>query len=130
SLAGMSPATRVRLIVALLAVVAAGIVVAVVYATRQDPAQPKAQCKQPPKPFLVPGAPTANVARVRAAFTHGPKGAAQALERLAERAPGDPVVQFNYGTALYCAGYLADADGAFRAAKKAGRDTFYEVQSD
>ena len=34
----MSPATRVRLIVALLAVVAAGIVVAVVYATRQDPA--------------------------------------------------------------------------------------------
>jgi tetratricopeptide (TPR) repeat protein len=39
-------------------------------------------------------------------------------------------VQFNYATALFCAGYLADADQAFRAAKRAGRDTFYEIQSD
>lgn len=126
----MSPANRVRLIVALLAVVAAGIVVAVVYATRQDPTQPKAQCKERPKPFVVPGTPTANLPQVRAAFERSPKDAAHALEQLAQQAPGDPVVQFNYGTALYCAGYLADADQAFRAAKKAGRDTFYEVQAD
>jgi predicted Zn-dependent protease len=126
----MSPATRVRLIVALLAVAAAGIVVGVVYATRQSPAQPTAQCKQRPAPFVVPGTPTANVAAVRAALAQKPVAAARALEQLAYQAPNDPVVQFNYATALYCAGFLADADQAFRAAKQAGRDTFYEIQSD
>ena len=126
----MSPSKRVRLVVAAIAVVTAGVVVAVVYATRQDPAQPHALCKERPRPFVVPGTPTANVGRVRAAFAHGPKDAARALEQLAQEAPGDPVVQFNFGTALYCAGYAADAEEAFRAAKKAGRDTFYEVQSD
>jgi predicted Zn-dependent protease len=126
----MSPANRVRLIVGLLAVLAAGIVVGVVYATRQAPAQPKAQCKQRPKPFIVPGTPTANVAAVRAALAQPPVAAARALEQLAYFAPNDPVVQFNYGTTLFCAGFLADAEQAFRAAKQAGRDTFYEIQAD
>jgi tetratricopeptide (TPR) repeat protein len=126
----MSPAKRVRLIVAGLAVVAAGVVVGVVYATRQDPPQPTARCKERAKPFVVPGTPTANLPRVRAAFTRSPADAARALELLAQEAPGDPVVQFNYAAALYCAGYLAEADQAFRAAKKAGRDTFYEIQAD
>jgi predicted Zn-dependent protease len=126
----MSPANRVRLIVGVLAVLAAGTVVGVVYATRQSPAQPTAQCKQAPKAFVVPGTPTPNVAAVRAALTRKPIDAARALEQLSQRAPNDPVVQFNYATALYCAGYVADADQAFRVAKKAGRDTFYEIQSD
>jgi predicted Zn-dependent protease len=126
----MSPANRVRLIVALLAVLAAGIVVGVVYATRQSPAQPEAQCKQRPKPLIVPGTPTANVAAVRAALGLKPVAAARALEQLAYFAPNDPVVQFNYGTALFCAGFVSDAEQAFRAAKQAGRDTFYEIQSD
>ena len=126
----MSPANRVRLIVGLLAVLAAGIVVGVVYATRQSPAQPTAQCKQRPKPFIVPGTPTANVAAVRAALAQTPVAAARALEQLAFLAPNDPVVQFNYGTALFCAGYIAEAEQAFRAAKQAGRDTFYEIQAD
>lgn len=126
----MSPANRVRLIVGLLAVLAAGIVVGVVYATRQSPPQPRAQCKQTPKPFVVPGTPTANVAAVRAALAQPPAAAARALEQLAYEAPDDPVVQFNYGTALYCAGFLADAVQAYRAAKTAGRDTYYEIQSD
>lgn len=126
----MSPANRVRLIVGLLAVLAAGIVVGVVYATRQSPAQPKAQCQQRPKPFIVPGTPTANVAAVRAALAQKPVAAARALEQLAFLAPNDPVVQFNYGTTLYCGGFLADAVQAFRAAKRAGRDTYYEIQSD
>ena len=39
-------------------------------------------------------------------------------------------MQFNYATALFCAGYVADADQAYRAAKTAGRDTYYEIQSD
>jgi predicted Zn-dependent protease len=126
----MSPANRVRLIVGLLAVLAAGIVVGVVYATRQSPAQLAAQCKQTPKPFIVPGTPTANVPAVRAALAQPPVAAARSLEQLAFLAPNDPVVQFNYATALFCAGFLADADQAYRAAKTAGRDTFYEIQSD
>jgi predicted Zn-dependent protease len=126
----MSPANRVRLIVGLLAVAAAGIVAGVVYATRQSPAQPTAQCQQKPAPFIVPGTPTANVPAVRAALARRPADAARSLELLAQQAPNDPVVQFNYATALFCAGYLADADQAFRAAKRAGRDTFYEIQSD
>jgi len=126
----MSPANRVRLIVGLLAVLAAGTVVGVVYATHQSPEQPKAQCKQRPKPFIVPGTPTGNVAAVRAALAQPPVDAARALEQLAFLAPNDPVVQFNYGTTLYCAGFFADAAQAFRAAKQAGRDTYYEIQSD
>jgi hypothetical protein len=47
----MSPANRVRLIVGVLAVLAAGIVVGVVYATRQSPSQPSARCKQTPSPW-------------------------------------------------------------------------------
>jgi predicted Zn-dependent protease len=126
----MSPANRVRLIVGLAAVLASGIVVGVVYATRQSPTQPSAQCKQTPKPFIVPGTPTANVAAVRAALALKPPAGARALEQLAFRSPKDPVVQFNYGTALFCAGYLAEADQAYRAAKTAGRDTYYEIQAD
>jgi tetratricopeptide (TPR) repeat protein len=126
----MAPANRVRLIVALAAVAAAAIVVGVVYATRQDPPQPTARCKQGMKPYIVPGTATANVAAVRVAFARGPKGAAQALEPLALAATGDPVVQFNYATALYCAGFVSDAESSYRAAKKAGRDTFYEIQAD
>src|SRR3954454_15020406 len=126
----MTPANRVRLIVAVLAVVASAIVVGVVYATRQDPPQPSARCKQGMTPYIVPGAPTANVGAVRDAFARGPKGAAQALEPLALQATNDPVVQFNYGTALFCAGFVVDAESAYRAAKKAGRNTFYEIQAD
>jgi predicted Zn-dependent protease len=126
----MSPANRVRLVVAAVAVTAAGIVVGVVYATRQDPAQPSARCSGRAKAFVVPGTATTHVAAVRAALKRGPREAAQQLEQLAQQASGDPVVQFNYATALYCAGYLVDADAAYRAAKKAGRDTFYEIQAD
>ncbi|HEY8645337.1 MAG TPA: hypothetical protein VIL77_05600 [Gaiellaceae bacterium] len=129
-MSAMSPANRVRLIVGLLAVLAAGIVVGVVYATRQSPARVTAQCKQRPTPFIVPGTPSANIPAVRAALAQKPVFAARALEQLAFEAPNDPVVQFNYATALFCAGYLADADQAFRAAKQAGRDTFYEIQAD
>jgi predicted Zn-dependent protease len=126
----MSPANRVRSIVGVVAVLAAGTVVGVVYATRQSPSQPTARCKQAPQALVVPGTPTGNVAAVRAALALGPVPAARALEQLAFQAPKDPVVQFNYGTALYCAGYAADAVQAFRTAKAVGRDTYYEIQAD
>jgi len=117
-----------RAIVAVIAVVAAAVVAGVVYATRQDPVQPKARCENGiPAGFY---APSLNTAAVRAALEKGPKGAARALEALAVEKPKDPVVQFNYGTALYCAGFGNEAVQAFRKAKKAGRDTRYEVVAD
>ena len=126
----MSAAARVRLIVAALAVAAAGIVAGVVYATRQDPAQPTSKCAKPPRPYVLPGVASSNVPAVRAAMTRPPKAAARALETLAQEQPGDPVVQFNFATEAFCAGYVAEGEAAFRQAKKAGRDTFYEIQSD
>jgi tetratricopeptide (TPR) repeat protein len=126
----MSAAKRVRLLVAVIAVVGAAAVAGIVLATRQDPAQPTARCKEHPVPLIVPGVPSANVAAVRAAFAHSPKTAAQILEPISQRAPRDPVVQFNFGTALLCAGYGVDAAQAYRQAKKAGYDTYYEMRAD
>ena len=113
------------------AVVAAAVVAGVVLATRQDPAQPTAQCKQQPQALVVPG-----VASSRRGARRAPAGGAAAGGRAGARAasprarPNDPVVQFNYGIALFCAGYLDEAEQAFRAAKKGGRDTFYEMRAD
>ena len=126
----MSGAKRVRLIVGLAAVVAAGIVVGVVYATRQSPQQPSAQCTSRPRPLIVPGVDATNAPQVRAALAHDPKTAAHELEQLAAAAPTDPVVQFNYAEVLFCAGYVAEAEQAWRAAKSGGRDTYYEMKSD
>jgi Tfp pilus assembly protein PilF len=123
-------AARMRLLVLGIAIVAALVVVGVVLATRQDSTQPTAQCNTRPKPLIVPGVPSQNVAAVRRALKLPPKQAAHALEQLALRNPKDAVVQFNFGTVLFCAGFLSDADSAFRQAKKAGYDTYYEIQSD
>lgn len=126
----MSGAKRVRLIVAVAAVAAAGTVAGVVYATHQDPRPLSAQCTARPQPLVVPGVASPNVAVVRSAFAHDPKQAARELEPLAQAAGGDPVVQFNFATALFCAGYVTDAEQAWRAAKTAGRDTYYEMKAD
>jgi tetratricopeptide (TPR) repeat protein len=125
----MSPVTRMRLLVGAAAVLAAGLVAGVVLATRQDPASARAQCSSP-KPLIVPGVPSPNIAAVRSALAEPPKAAARTLEPLALRNPTDPVVQFNFGTVLFCAGFVTDAESAFRQAKKAGYDTYYEIQSD
>ena len=126
----MSAAKRVRLLVLAIAVVACGVVAGVVLATRQDPSQTAVQCKERPKALIVPGVPSVNVAAVRRALAQPPKTAARLLEPLSQQSPNDPVVQFNFGTALFCAGYIADAEQVFRQAKKAGYDTYYELQSD
>jgi Flp pilus assembly protein TadD len=112
------------------ALAAAATVVGVVYATRQTPPALAAQCRARPQALVVPGVASPNVTAVRAAFAHDPKTAARTLEPLAEAAPKDPVVQFNFGTALFCAGYVTDAEQAWRAAKTAGRDTYYEMKAD
>src|SRR5579862_3968170 len=115
----MSPAARMRILVALIAVTAAGVVAGVVYATRQDPAQPKAVCKTS-KALVYPGVASTHVPAVEAAFDHGAKQAALALEPLAQVSPKDPVVVFNDALALYCAGYPNEAAQAFQQAKKVG----------
>jgi tetratricopeptide (TPR) repeat protein len=113
------------------AVAAAGIVTGVVLATRQDPSQPKAQCKQAPNAYIVPGVgKAAVVAATREAFDHWPSGTLARLELLVVRFPGSPVAQFNYGIALECRGFLTDAAQALEAAKKSGRDTQYEIVAD
>jgi predicted Zn-dependent protease len=127
-LGAVSSKGRVRLVAGLAAVGAAAVVVGVVSATRQDPAQPKVRCN--PAPFVVPGVASPNVGAVEHALLLPARKAPAALETLAQAAPHDPVVQFNYALALYCAGYLDDAAQAFRAAKTAGRDTFYEIRAD
>ncbi|HEY0414877.1 MAG TPA: hypothetical protein VGC78_00710 [Gaiellaceae bacterium] len=126
----MSPTARMRLAVGLAAVAAAAVVAGVVYATRQDPPQPKALCKGPLRPTVVAGVPSRHLAAVRAALAKQPKAAALALEPVAQAAPRDPVVQFNLGRVLYCAGYPDEATQAFRRAKAAARDTYYRVAVD
>ena len=126
----MSPAARVRLLVGAAAVAAAGTVAGFVLATRQDPPQPKTRCEERAQPLIVPGVRSDEAAQVRAAFALGGKRTVFALEAVEQRAPKDPVVQFNYGVALFCAGYLDEASQAFRAAKTTGRDTFYEMRAD
>ena len=126
----MSQALRVRVIVGLCAVAAAGVVAGVVYATRQDPPQPSAQCKKRPVPYVLSGVTSRNHAAVVAAMSHPPTVAARLLEPLARANQRDPEVQFNFGTTLFCAGYTGEAEQAFHQAKVAGRDTYYEIQAD
>ena len=124
----MSAPARIRVIVAVIALAAAAVVAGVVYATRQDPAQPKARCTNGVAAVFY--TPSKNTATVRNALSKGPRRAARALEALADEHPKDPVVQFNYATALYCGGFDAEALQAYRKAKRAGRDTRYEVTAD
>ena len=126
----MSPRTRVRLVVGIVVVAAAAIVVGVVSATREDPPKLAKRCSHGRTPLIVPGEPTTNAAAIKAAFAENGGKAAVALEPVAQNAPNDPVVQFNYGVALYCAGYVDEAGQAFQAAKTAGRNTIYEMRAD
>jgi len=126
----VSPANRVRVVAGLGVVAAAAIVVGVVSATRQDPPALKQRCDHGATPLIAPGVPTAHVAAIRAAFAERGGRAARALEPVAQAAPRDAVVQFNYAVALYCAGYVDEAAQAFRTAKSAGRDTIYEMRAD
>jgi len=118
------------LIVGLLEVAAAVVVGGVVLATGQDAPQPRAQCKQQPSPLLVPGVASPHRAVVVALMARPPRAAGQAMEPVAQAAPHDPVVQFNDGVVLFCAGFLNEAEQAFRAAKQGGRDTLYEMRAD
>jgi predicted Zn-dependent protease len=118
---------RISLIVAVLALIAAGSVVGVTLATRQTPQQPKAQPGRPP---LGPTLPTPAAAQIRLAYKEWPNGSVDTMERLGHEYPSDPVVQLYRGIALLWAGYPNDAEDVLRAAKKVGRDTPWEAQAD
>jgi predicted Zn-dependent protease len=124
----VSPNLRVRLAVAAIAVAGAGAVAGVVLATRQDPRQPQLQCPKAGA-VVVPGV-AGRTAAVRAAYATWPHGTVERLQVLANRYPHDPVVQLNYGVALECRGYFADAQQQLERAKRAGRDTQYEIDAD
>jgi Flp pilus assembly protein TadD len=126
----MSPTARTRLLVAGLAVAAAGTVVGIVLATGSNPPQPKSQCATAPSPFVVPGVASTQVTAVRAAFRAWPGGTIDRLQQLTRAHPKDPVVVFNYGIVLVCRGYLTDAATVLERAKTAGRDTYYEMRAD
>ncbi len=127
----MSPAVRVRIVAGAAAAATAAIVVGVVAATGQDPAQPTVRsCGKSRKPYFVAGVPTKQAAAIRHAFSLPVRQAAFAMEPVEHAAPGDPAVQFNYGLALYCAGYLTEAVQAFTSAKTVGSNTFYEIRAD
>ena len=118
-----------RAIVTMTAIAAAAVVAGVVYATRQDPAQPKVLCKRAGA-LIVQGVSSPHVDAVRNALENDARTAARELEPLADRYPRDPVVQYNEAAALLCGGYFTEAAVDLRRAKKAGRDTQYEVQAD
>jgi tetratricopeptide (TPR) repeat protein len=126
----MSPSVRIRLLVLAAAVVAAGTVVGVVLATGSNPPQPRTQCPTAPSPLVVPGVRSTQVAAVRTAFRQWSGDTVPRLELLARDNPEDAVVAFNYGIALLCRGYLADASTALEHAKAVGRDTYYEMRAD
>lgn len=126
----MSPAARVRAAAAVAVVAAAAVVVGVVEATGQDPPQPTARSCGTRQPYFVNGVPSTNEAAIRRAFSLPVRRAAIAMEPIVRASPGDPAVQFNYGLALFCAGYLTEAGQAFQSAKTAGSNTFYEIRAD
>jgi tetratricopeptide (TPR) repeat protein len=124
----VSPNLRVRLVVAATALAGAGAVTGVVLATRQDPPQPTLQCARA-SAVVIPGI-AGRGADVSAAFAAWPRGTVTRLQALANRYPRDPVVQFNYGLALECRGYLGDAQQVLERTKRVGRDTQYEIDAD
>jgi tetratricopeptide (TPR) repeat protein len=123
----LSSRAKISLIVAVLAVIAAGSVVGVTLATRQTPEQPKAIKGKPP---LGTALPTPAKGEIQTAFRNWPKGSLVTMERLGREYPKDPVVQFYRGLALVWAGYLSDAETVLERAKSVGKDTQWEIQAD
>jgi tetratricopeptide (TPR) repeat protein len=122
----LSSRRQIVLVVAVLAVIAAGSVVGVTLATRQTPEQPQAQ-KTPPPLGKVP---TPAAAQIRTAFHAWPHGTVRTMETLGREYPKDPVVQFYRGIALYWAGYISDAQAVLKTAKNVGADTLWRIQAD
>jgi predicted Zn-dependent protease len=123
----LSSRAQIALVVAILALVAAGSVVGVTLATRQTPEQPKAQKEPPP---IGKSLPTPAAVQIRKAFAEWPHDTLATMERLGREYPKDPVVQLYRGIALYWGGYITDGEAVLRRTKKVGADTQWQIQAD
>jgi hypothetical protein len=125
----MSSRQRVVLMVAGVAALAAGAVLAITLATRQPP--PKLQPLKG-KPGVPKVLPTKASSQIRAAFRNWPHGSLDTMETLGQEYRKDPVVQLYLGIALVWAGYDADATPVLEhvKAKGVGWDTQWEIQAD
>jgi len=116
----MSARARVWIIVALAAAAAAGTVVGVTLATRNDVQR---QSSKPPPFAPDPTAPSEVAQQVREALQAWPSGTARRLRILAERYPHSALVQLELGLALALSGQQADATSAWQAAERAQPDS-------
>lgn len=116
----MSARARVWIVVALSAAAAAGTVIGVTLATRNDVQR---QSSKPPPFAPDPTAPPEVAQQVREALQAWPSGTARRLRILAERYPHSALVQLELGLALALSGQQADATRAWQAAERAQPDS-------
>src|SRR5438093_2423218 len=116
----MSARARVWIIVALAAAAAAGTVVGVTLATRNDVQR---QSSKPP-PFAPDPTARPEVARqVREALRAWPAGTVRRLRILAARYPGSALVRLELGLSLAFTGQESDAARAWREAERVQPDS-------
>jgi len=123
----MSSRLRVRVVVAVIAAAAVGVVIGVTLATRETPPKRVVQAGTPPIAKVLP---TPEAVKIRAAFRTWPHGSVNEMVALGQDYPHDPVVQLYLGIALLWEGYGGDAVAPLKAAKKYGRNTSIEIQAD
>ena len=125
----MSSRHELVITVAVVALAAAGAVVAITLATRDHPASLHPLAGKPPVPASVPGP---DGAAIRQAFANWPHGSIDTLVRLGQDDPKSPVVQLYLGLGLLYAGYDREAEAALEQVKKrgVGYDTPWEVAAD
>lgn len=123
----VSARLRVSLLVAAVAIAAAGTAVGVTLATRSDVHRQRVS----PPPFAAdPTAPADLSGEVRAALRAWPSGTARRLRILAGQHPGSALVRLELGLALAFAGQRAEAEAAWRAAKRVQPDSPSAVRAD
>ena len=123
----MSARARVWIIVALAAAAAAGTVVGVTLATRND-VQPSSRASRRPSLRTRRHRPKWRN-RCAKRCRPGPSGTARRLRILAERYPHSALVQLELGLALALSGQQADATRAWQAAERAQPDSPSAVQA-
>jgi len=116
----MSASVRVRLIVALVALAAAGTAVGVTLATRTDVAE---QTSKPPPYAADPTARPEAARAVQEALRAWPAGTVRRLRILAERYPRSGLVRLELGLALVLTGQQADATKAWQDAERVQPDS-------
>jgi tetratricopeptide (TPR) repeat protein len=116
----MSASVRVRLIVALVALAAAGTALGVTLATRTDVAE---QTSKPPPYAADPTARPEIASAVQEALRAWPAGTVRRLRILAERYPRSGLVRLELGLALALTGQQADATKAWQDAERVQPDS-------